>query len=72
MTVEQDEKFKAAAHGLFLGCAMPIVAYNVARRQTRNKFNVAVYLGFLAFEVFQIVNHLRDARVKSPDATARC
>jgi hypothetical protein len=58
MTVEQDEKFKAAAHALLLGCALPIFAYNLGAGKRRNKVNATIYTAFLAWECFHIVSHL--------------
>lgn len=62
MTIQQDEKFKAAAHALLLGCSLPIVAYNVAAGEKRNRRNVVVYTAFLLFELYNIAEHLIQAR----------
>lgn len=62
MTVEQDEKFKALAHGLLLGCAIPIVGYNVAAGKTVNRRNLVIYGLFIGFEVWNVVKHLQNAK----------
>lgn len=53
--IAQDETFKAGAHGLLLGCVLPVLAYNLMRRNTMNS---AIYLGLMLFEVRQILGHL--------------
>ena len=63
MTVEQDEKFKAAAHALLLGCALPIFAYNIGAGKRRNLLNAAIYTAFLSWEVYHIVNHLKPKEI---------
>jgi hypothetical protein len=60
VTIQQDEKFKAAAHALLLGCALPIVAYNIGAGKRRNLFNATIYGAFLAWECYHIINHLRE------------
>lgn len=60
MTVEQDEKFKAAAHTLLLGCALPIFAYNIGAGKRRNWINASIYTAFLAWECYHIINHLKE------------
>lgn len=59
MTIEQDERFKAAAHGLLLGCVLPIMGYNIAAGKKRNLVNTVVYGAFIAFEIWHIVGHMR-------------
>lgn len=56
MTVSDDERFKAAAHGLLLGATLPVWAYNV---KAGNRQNIVVYTVFVAFEVWQILGHVR-------------
>lgn len=58
MTIQEDELFKATAHGLVIGCTLPILGYNIAVKNTRN---VNIYFIFLAFEVYNVVGHLRKA-----------
>lgn len=57
-TVKDDELLKAACHGLLFGCALPVLAYNMARK---NHGNALIYLALLGFEVIHITNHLRAA-----------
>lgn len=59
--VFHNEHFKAAAHGLLFGCALPIVAYNVAAGKRRNIWNIVVYSAFLGFELWNIIEHVRTA-----------
>lgn len=54
MTIVQDERFKAFAHGLLFGCALPIFGYNVSNRRRRN---VIIYSAFLLFEVWNFYQH---------------
>ena len=56
--VKEDEFLKAACHGLLAGSALPVLAYNLSRR---NHGNVLIYLALIAFEVFQVAGHLIDA-----------
>lgn len=65
MTVEQDEKFKAAAHALLLGCALPIFAYNIGAGKRCNRLNAIIYTGFLAWECWHIAGHLRKRPIPS-------
>ena len=57
MTISDDERLKAACHGLFLGCLLPVLAYNIMGRK---RLNAYIYGALLAFEVVQIVHHLED------------
>ena len=56
--ITDDEGLKAACHGLFLGCLLPVLAYNLRRGKVLNS---VVYLALGAFEVAQILTHLRDS-----------
>lgn len=56
MTIQQDEIFKAAAHGLLLGCVLPIFGYNAGHRNT---LNTVIYAAIIVFEVKHIVGHLK-------------
>ena len=58
MTVAQDEKLKGACHGLLAGCVLPILAYNLGARNWRN---VAIYLGVVSFEAYQLWKHAEKA-----------
>ena len=58
LTISDDERLKAACHGLFLGCLLPVLAYNVLAKR---RLNTLIYSALLAFEVAQIVQHLEDA-----------
>ena len=62
VTIQQDEYFKAAVHGILLGCALPVLAYNLAGRHRQNAVNASVYAALIAFEVFHIVSHLQQGR----------
>lgn len=62
--LSSDEPFKAAAHGILLGCAIPVIAYNVKERHWGNLF---VYAAFLAFEVHNILLHARRVTITHPD-----
>lgn len=62
MTISEDEKLKAVAHGILLGCALPVVAYNVAAGRRHNYINVFVYAAFVAFEVYNIYEHVQTAK----------
>ena len=55
MTISDDERLKAACHGLFLGCLLPVLAYNAL---SGKRLNTLIYSTLLAFEVVQIVQHL--------------
>lgn len=57
MTVREDELFKVLAHGILLGCALPILVYNLKIKKVSN---LAVYSLFVGFELFNIIDHLRD------------
>ncbi len=57
-TLREDDLLKAACHGLLFGCTLPVLAYNIARKNPRNSF---IYLALLALEVFHITGHMRDA-----------
>jgi len=57
--IVDDELLKGVCHGLLLGCLLPIVAYNVMAGKKRN---ILVYTGLIAFEVGQIIGHIRDWR----------
>lgn len=54
-SVAEDETLKAACHGLLLGCALPVFAYNVSRRNWRN---VALYGALIAVEGLKTIQHL--------------
>lgn len=56
MTLHDDEVFKAVAHGLVLGCAVPVIAYNV---KERHWFNLFMYAAFIIFELHNIFEHVR-------------
>ena len=65
MTIQEDEKFKALAHGLVLGCAIPIIVYQIplaVQKQKRNIFNLAFYGVFVAFELYNIFGHVDECR----------
>ena len=58
-TIAEDERFKGGIHGLLLGCVLPVLAFNVVRR---NKMNVAIYASLALLEIWRIAGHLRAAR----------
>lgn len=58
MTIQDDEKLKATCHGLFLGCLLPVLAYNLAARKKRN---ILVYAAVAVYEVINIIEHLTDS-----------
>ena len=72
--IREDEYFKAGAHGLLLGCSLPILTYNIVehlriartketmRGRRRNLFNALVYFAVLGFELYNITEHLRAGR----------
>ena len=79
--IREDEYFKAGAHGLLLGCSLPILAYNIVEHlrtarinrikgtkgRRRNLFNAGVYFVFLGFELYNITEHLRAGRTEGYD-----
>ena len=72
MTIQEDEKFKALAHGLVLGCAIPIIAYNVPlalQKKKRNIINLVAYAAFLGFELYSIFGHVEECRKPCADET---
>lgn len=50
-----NQPLKAAAHGLLLGCVLPLLAYNVSRRNWRNIF---IYAALIGFEIHSIAGHV--------------
>lgn len=50
-----NQPLKAAAHGLLLGCVLPLLAYNVSRQNWRNVF---IYSALIGFELHHIVGHV--------------
>ena len=54
----RDSPFKAAAHGLLLGCLIPIFAWNIYRKRT---LGIILYTIFAAFECYHIVNHIQES-----------
>lgn len=65
MTIKEDEILKAACHGLFIGCLLPVLAYNVSAKR---KSNVLLYGLLFGYEVFQVAHHLKDARANGKKA----
>ena len=59
MTIQQDELFKATAHGLLLGSVLPILFYNL---KVKNGRNLSIYIPFLAFEMYHIVDHIMNSQ----------
>lgn len=57
--VTGDEIFKAACHGLVMGCLFPVLAYNLKRQRVVNSM---VYVALIGFEIFQVLGHVKDAR----------
>jgi len=57
MTTQEQELFKAWAHGLMIGCMVPIVAYNVMIRKWRNLF---IYGLAVTAEIYFISEHLKE------------
>ena len=57
-TLKEDDLLKAACHGLLFGCVLPVLAYNIARKNHRNSL---IYLALLTLEIFHITGHMRDA-----------
>lgn len=55
--VKDDEAFKAAAHGLVLGCILIPLAHNV---RIRKWTNVAIYSALIGFELYHIIGHVKD------------
>lgn len=49
MHVKDNESLKGVAHGLLLGVTLPVLAYNLDRRNWRN---VLTYSTFVLFEVY--------------------
>lgn len=49
-----QQTLKAAAHGLLLGCILPVLAYNVSRQNWRNTIT---YCFFIGFEIYHITGH---------------
>lgn len=58
-TIADDEIFKGGIHGLLLGCVLPVLTYNLMRR---NRFNSVAYVALCCFEVWHIAGHLRAAK----------
>ena len=56
--IAQDERLKGGIHGLLLGCVLPVLAFNIMRR---NVTNSVIYAGVVCLELFHIAGHLRDA-----------
>jgi len=56
----QDEALKAAAHGLVLGSILIPLAYNIRIKKWRNIF---IYTALAGFEIFNIVEHVKDSDV---------
>lgn len=63
--IEKDEILKATAHGIVLGCTIPVLAYNVAAGRRHNYLNVAIYALFIGFELWQITQHVQEAKKSS-------
>ena len=55
MLVRDNESLKGVAHGLLLGVTLPVLAYNLDRKNWRN---VLIYSVFGLFEVYQIGRHV--------------
>ena len=55
MQISADEQFKAAAHGLLLGCTLPVLAYNIRAKRAANVF---IYGTIIGIEIIQILTHL--------------
>jgi Na+(H+)/acetate symporter ActP len=59
MTIKEDEILKGAVHGLFAGCLLPVLLYNIFIKRWRN---VGVYGAVLGFEFLMIKEHVDAAR----------
>lgn len=59
MTIADDETLKAACHGVVIGCLLPVLAYNISAKKLRN---ITIYSALVGYEVFNIIEHLLDAR----------
>lgn len=57
--IRENEPLKAVAHGLVLGAIAIPLAYNIFIRKWKN---VVIYGALTAFEVYNIADHIRDAR----------
>lgn len=60
MTIAEDEILKAACHGIVIGCLLPVLAYNLSAKKLRN---IVIYSALVGYEVFNVIEHLHDARI---------
>jgi hypothetical protein len=66
MTEKDYEAVKAMSHGLLLGCALPVIAYNIMIRKYRN---LAVYSLLIGAEAYFIWEHVSEMRRIGCDET---
>lgn len=57
--IAQDERFKGGIHGVLLGCVLPVLAFNLIRR---NRLNTGIYTALVGFELWHIIGHYLVAR----------
>lgn len=62
MTVAEDEMMKSAAHGILLGCTLPVFLFNL---KAGNWFNTLVYGAVICFEGVTIKKHVQAAQSSS-------
>lgn len=58
-TIATDEVFKAGCHGIVLGCILPVLTFNVVRK---NILNSILYTGWGIWELWHISGHLLKAQ----------